>query len=66
MGYSSKDYLRLGRKGEWKRNGGYWESGYVIPATKFWKRNANKRVRKSKNIPNGGAYKKFWGWHEWC
>ena len=52
-------------KGLLKRNNGYWDSGYVKPATKFQRRNMNKRVRRNKNIPNGGAYKKLWGWFEW-
>jgi hypothetical protein len=64
MGYSSKDYMKIS-KGLMKRQGGYWDSGYVKPATKVQRRNMNKRVRRSKNIPNGGAYKKLWGWFEW-
>lgn len=32
---------------------------YGSPYKKFAKRQANKKIRKSKNVPNGKAYRKF-------
>jgi hypothetical protein len=46
-----------------RKNG--WFSAWTKPKGKFWKRNANKKVRKQ-NIPDGKSYKKTWGWFEWC
>ena len=39
------------------------------PARKYMKRYANKKVRHTKNIPNGGAYKKIfesWKISDYC
>ena len=51
-------YLKLGNKGERKRQGG-WASNFVKPSGKFWKRYFNKKVRK------GSIHKKS-NWFEWC
>ncbi len=47
----------------------YWVDTYGSPAKKYFKRLANKRVRKSKNVPDGKAYRKFydpWNIVDWC
>lgn len=49
--------LKLGKKGELKRQGG-WQSWWVKPSGKFWKRHFNKKVRK------GDLHKKS-NWFEW-
>ncbi len=48
--------LRIGKKGELKRLG--WQSYYVKPSSKFWKRYFNKKVR------SGSIYKRgnFFEW----
>ena len=48
--------VRLGKQGDLKRQG--WQSFFVKPSGKFWKRYFNKRVRKGK------VYKKD-NWFEW-
>lgn len=40
-------------------------SAYAKPSGRFWKRNANKKVRKANVLINGSSYKKNWGWFEW-
>lgn len=50
--------LRIGRKGGILKKEG-WFSYYVKPASKFWKRYFNKKVR------NGAKHKRG-NWHEWC
>lgn len=52
------DKLRLGKKKEFKRCGG-WISSYIKPSGKFWKRYFNKKVRC-------GTPHKRGNWHEWC
>ena len=49
--------LRIGRRKEKRRNG--WNSYFVKPSGKFWKRYFNKKVR------HGQEYKKS-NWFEWC
>lgn len=41
-----------------------YESDYIKPQGKFWKRVANKRIRKSFCF-NGGYYRKVYGWFHW-
>lgn len=41
-----------------------WESDFIQPKGVFWKRQANKKVRKSK-VYSGSYYKKVYGWHHW-
>jgi hypothetical protein len=53
-----------GHKGERKRTG-EWISTWVKPKGKFWKRNSNKKIRKSDSVSGGGFFKKVWGWFEW-
>ena len=52
-----KHKVRLGSKGELKRQGG-WQSYWIKPVGKFWKRYFNKKVRK------GSEHKKS-NWFEW-
>lgn len=57
MMLADKEKLKLGKKGEMKRWGG-WISSYVKPSGKFWKRYFNKKVRQGKPHKRGN-------WHEW-
>lgn len=41
-----------------------YDSGFVQPVGKFWKRQAAKKVRKAICFDNS-YYKKLWGWFEW-
>lgn len=43
-----------------------WFSAYVKPSGRYWKRKASKAARKSDDLSCGGAYKKCFGWMEWC
>jgi hypothetical protein len=51
-----KHKLRLGKKGELHRNG--WQSYFVKPVGKFWKRYFNKKVRQGQSHKRGN-------WFEW-
>ena len=53
-----KRKLRIGRKGEMKRCGGFWVSGIIKPTGKFWKRHFNKKVRQGQQHKRGN-------WQEW-
>ncbi len=57
MGNDNPYKLRIGRKRELKRQG-TWQSYFVKPCGKFWKRMFNKKVRQ------GAAYKRG-NWFEW-
>jgi len=52
-----KHKIRLSSKRELKRQGG-WQSYWVKPTSKFWKRYFNKKVRKGANHKSGN-------WFEW-
>ena len=52
-----------GKKGQRKLDG--YISAWSKPSGRFWKRNANKKVRRASDISNGNSYKKEWGWFEW-
>lgn len=41
-------------------------NGFVKPGNRFLKRKASKKVRHTEDIPDGGFFKKLWGWWEWC
>lgn len=57
--------LKLGNKGNRKLHGG-WDSAFVVPGGKFWKRQSSKRARKAKfDLSDGMQYKKTFGWFEW-
>ena len=64
MSHGPHSYLKLrrGARGEL----GTWYNGWVAPATKFEKRRAARRVRHARNVPDGKAYRRFWGYWEWC
>ncbi len=47
----------LSKKKQLNKTG--WQSGFVKPSGKFWKRYFNKRVRR-------GATHKRDNWFEWC
>ncbi len=57
MGNVDKHKIRIGKKGELTRQG-TWQSYYIKPCGKFWKRFFNKKVRK-------GAVHKRGNWFEW-
>ena len=42
-----------------------FSSGFVRITGKFMKKIAHKKMRRAKNIPSGGAYKKVYGPWEW-
>ncbi len=43
-----------------------YENGYVKPAGKYWKRVANKKVRKDSKVSNKtSTYKSIFGWFNW-
>lgn len=42
--------IKLGKRKQFKNLGG-WQSGYVKPSGKFWKRYFNKRIRKNFKQP---------------
>ena len=65
MSHGNSSYLRLGRHGLLGDLGTYY-SGFVKPGTKEDKRRASKRVRRASNVPNGKAFRKYWGYWEWC
>jgi len=47
-----------------KKNAGWTD--HRSPFSKFAKKFANRKVRRTKNIPNGGAYKKIYESWEIC
>ena len=47
-----------------RRSSYRYDSGFVQPAGKFWKRQAAKKVRKAICFDDS-YYKKLWGWFEW-
>lgn len=49
--------LKIGKKGERKRQG-TWQSFWVKPTGKFWKRLFNKKVRKGEEHKKGN----WWHW----
>lgn len=49
--------IRIGAKGEWKRHN-CWQSYWIKPKGKFWKRFFNKKVRKGERHKRGN-------WFEW-
>lgn len=59
------DRLKLGKRKEFKRHGG-WVSAQIKPSGRLWKRRASKSARKASFIANGGAYRRLYGWTEWC
>lgn len=62
MGLTKSSKIKIGNS---KLNPDGWQSAYVKPCGKFWKRQASKKARKSK-LFDGNYYKKVWGWFEWC
>ena len=68
--YKRSKFVQLGTKNKLKQYSYKgkqlfpYESGYIQPKGKFWKRQANKKVRKSK-CTNGNYFKKLYGWFEW-
>lgn len=70
MSHGPYSYLRLGKKGLKRLEGGY-QSGFVKPGTKFEKRKAARKARvhhideDDDFIPDGNFYKKVWGYWEW-
>jgi hypothetical protein len=62
---SSRDYRlrKRGSKGQYVL--GRHDSGYVQPTGTKGKRQANKIVRRSKELFDGGYYKKLSTWFEW-
>ena len=50
-----KHKIRLGKKKEFRRHG-VWQSYFVKPSGKFWKRFFNKKIRKGENPKKGGWF----------
>lgn len=44
----------------------WYIEGYGSPSKAFRKNQANRRIRRSKNIPNHKAYKKFYEQYDIC
>ena len=38
----------------------YWVDSYGSKVKKWYKRDASKRIRRTKDVPNGKAYRKFY------
>lgn len=62
-------YIRLGKRpskyGDRRAHREHrYDSYWTMPSSKFWKRQANKRVRKSLCV-NGNYYKKCFDSFEW-
>ena len=67
MSHGSSSYLKIRKGLQGKHLGhGCWFNGFVRPSTKFDKRRASKRVRHAADVPNGKAFRKEWGYWEWC
>ena len=67
--YKNSKLVQLGTKNKlkqysYKGNNLYYESDYIQPKGIFWKRQSNKKVRKSQCF-NGNYYKKLYCWFEW-
>ena len=67
MSHGPISYLRI-RHGYQGKNVGHgcWFNGFVKPSTRLEKRRASKRVRRAADVPNGKAFRKEWGYWEWC
>ena len=67
MSHGPRSYLKIRKGLQGKHLGhGYWINGYVKPAYKRDKRLASKRVRRTVDVSNGAAFRKCWGYFEWC
>ena len=68
--YKHSRFIQLGTKNKLKnyfyknKNITSYESDFVQPKGIYWKRQSNKKVRKT-NCYNGMYYKKLYGWFEW-
>lgn len=67
--YKRDRFVRLGNKIKskhilYKGKTLSYPSDFIKPTSKFWKRVANKKVRKN-NVFNGSYYKKLFGWFDW-
>ena len=56
------NFYKPGKRGQ-RKDG--WFSAWSKPSGKLWKRIANKKARRA-NVADGNAYRKVWGWFEWC
>jgi hypothetical protein len=61
--YQNEHHYRPSKKKQLKLFG--WISAHIKPTGKFWKRQASKKVRHTKDILNGCDYRRIFGWMEW-
>ncbi len=67
MSHGPKSYFKIRHGLQGKQLGhGNWVNGFVKPADKREKRRTSKRVRHKIDVSNGNAFKKCWGYWEWC
>lgn len=68
--HSHDRFVKLGTKNkikDYEFNGNElspYESDFIQPKGKFWKRKSNKKIRKTQCI-DGMTYKKLFGWMHW-
>ena len=44
----------------------WWVDSYGSPSKSYWKNQANRRVRKAREVPDHRAYRKFYEQYDIC